>query len=86
MHSSNAPFGGARRVFSARPSSGYHPGRSRSAANNEVLANRPTPGLTERERISGRPVSARRQHPGGRYFTLDYTPRAYQRRPAAVSV
>lgn len=33
------------------------------------------PGLRDRERITGRPVSARRSHPTGRYFTLDQSPR-----------
>ena len=52
---------------------------SRSAAS---LTPR-SPGLADRERISGRPNSARRHYPGGRYFTLsdkrDLTPRGTPR-------
>ncbi len=36
---------------------------------------RPQPGLADRERVSGRPVNARKTFPGGRYFNLSYTPR-----------
>ena len=38
---------------------------------------RSAPGLTDRERITGRPTSARKVHTGGRYFTLNNTPRGY---------
>lgn len=41
------------------------------------------PGLRERERLSGRPNSARKAYPAGRYFTLsdkrDLTPRSARR-------
>ena len=55
------------RVYTSNP--GYRPARSRSA-----------PGLADRERISGRPVSARKSYPAGRYFTLNNTPRGYSAR------
>ena len=57
----------------------YSAGRPASA--NGAMTPR-SPGLAERERVSGRPLSARRMHPGPcgtRYFTLsdkrDITPR-----------
>ena len=71
----------ARRVFTSRsaqdgqPGQGYHPGRSASAHLGELLRDRPEPGLTDRERISGRSTHARKSNP--KYFTLSYTPRAY---------
>ena len=59
----------SRRVISAQSQRvGYRPARGGSDT-------RPAPGLTDRERLSGRPASAR--SPGGRYFTLAYTPRRY---------
>ena len=74
----------SRRIFTSRShqgagggAEGYHPGRSVSAGMNSHLGHRPTPGLADRERMAGRPHSARKSNPGGRYFTLSYTPRQH---------
>ena len=37
----------------------------------------PVPGLADRERMAGRHVNTRKTEPGGRYFTLSYTPRQH---------
>jgi hypothetical protein len=42
--------------------------------------------LADRERIGGRPHSARKAWPAGRYFTLSYTPRQYSAPPREVSI
>ena len=71
----------SQRVVASSPK-GYTPERSRSASSM------PRPGLTERERIGGRPHEARKTYPAGRYFTLDNTPRSFRvpRSPRATEV
>ena len=79
----------SRRVLSARASS---PSRSRShneadqrGRTTSASAFTPHPGLRDLERISGRDVQ-RRPSAGGRYFTLQYTPRQYGNTPRQVHV
>jgi hypothetical protein len=69
--------------MSARSLSGSRTSSPRRAASPRSAVSPRSPGLVDRERMSGRPLSARTSLPGGRYFTLSDMPR---REPRRVSV
>ena len=55
-----------------------------SRSQQSPKASYPTPGLAERERLGGRPVSARASFPQGRYFALSDKPQQTRGMPVKI--